>query len=134
MPKFGKKSKERLEGVHPDIVRVLNSVIKYYDITILEGVRSMERQIELYNSGASKLDGVIRKSNHQTGKAVDISPWPVKFDDTKSFYYLAGLIKAESKKLGIRIRFGGDWNEDQRFSGRDPNQTFDDLVHYEVKL
>ena len=114
MPKFGKRSKERLKGVHPDIIKVLNAVIKYYDITIL--------------------DGIIKKSNHQTGKAVDISPWPVKFDDTKSFYYLAGLIKAESRKLGIRIRFGGDWNEDQRFSGRDPKQTFDDLVHYEVKL
>ena len=58
MPKFGRRSKERLKGVHPDLVNVLNDVIKYYDITILEGLRSQDRQIDLYNDGKSKLDGV----------------------------------------------------------------------------
>lgn len=137
MPKFGKRSKERLKGVHPDLVNVLNQVIKYYDITILEGVRSEERQIELYKEGRSKLDGVKKKSKHQLGRAVDISPWPIDFDDTKGFVYLAGLMIATAKQLNIKLRWGGDWNGDHRLSGRgkrgDRSQTFDDLVHYEVK-
>jgi len=139
MPKFGRRSKERLKGVHPDLVNVLNDVIKYYDITILEGLRSQDRQIDLYNDGKSKLDGVYKKSKHQLGKAVDISPYPVDFQDTKGYMYLAGLMIATAKKLGVKLRWGGDWNGDHKFSGRenskrtDKSQTFDDLVHYEVK-
>ena len=139
MPKFGRRSKERLKGVHPDLVKVVNDIIKYYDITILEGVRSQDRQIDLYNEGKSKLDGVYKKSKHQTGKALDISPYPIDWNDTKGFMYLAGLMIATAKKLGVKLRWGGDWNGDHKFSGRanskrtDKSQTFDDLVHYEVK-
>lgn len=63
MPKFGKRSKSRLKGVHPDLVNILNDVIKYYDITILEGMRSQDRQIDLHAQGKSKLDGVYKKAN-----------------------------------------------------------------------
>ena len=48
MPKFGKRSRDRLKGVHPKLVNVLNDLVKIYDVTILEGVRSKERQLELY--------------------------------------------------------------------------------------
>ena len=54
-------------------------------------------------------------------------------DDIKRFFYMAGIIKMVSKDLGIRIRWGGDWNEDQEFAGRDPKQTFNDYVHFEFK-
>ena len=51
--------------------------------------------------------------------------------------YLGGLMIATAKKLGVKIRWGGDWNGDHKFSGRgkrsDKSQTFDDLVHFEVK-
>ena len=47
MYKFGKKSKERLRGVHPKLVNVLNELIKIMDVTIIEGLRSEERQNEL---------------------------------------------------------------------------------------
>ena len=47
MPKFGKRSKERLRGVDAKLQNVLNEVVKYFDITIIEGLRSQERQNEL---------------------------------------------------------------------------------------
>ena len=139
MPKFGKRSKARLKGVHPDLVNVLNDVIKYYDITIIEGMRTQDRQIDLYNNKKSKLDGVYKKSKHQIGKVVDISPYPIDFEDTKGYMYLAGIMVATAKKLGVNIRWGGDWNGDHKFSGRanskrtDKSQRFDDLVHFELK-
>ncbi len=137
MPRFGKRSKSRLKGVNSDLVRVLNEVVKSYDITILEGVRSRDRQQELYADKKSKLDGVYKKSNHQLGKAVDIAPYPVDFEDTKGFMYLGGLMMATARYLGVQLRWGADWNMDQRFSGRgkraDKSQTFDDLVHFEVR-
>jgi len=137
MPRFGKRSKRRLQGVNSDLVNLLNEVVKGYDITIIEGLRSAERQAELFAQGKSKLDGVTKKSMHQTSRAVDIAPYPVDFSDTKGFYYLAGLMMATAKKMGFKIRWGGDWNMDQRFSGRgkrgDASQKFDDLVHYEIR-
>jgi len=53
--------------------------------------------------------------------------------------YLAGIMIATAKKLGVKIRWGGDWNGDHKFSGRanskrtDKSQRFDDLVHFELK-
>ena len=46
MPKFGKRSRERLKGVDVKLVNVLNEVCKYFDITVIEGLRSQERQNE----------------------------------------------------------------------------------------
>ena len=139
MPKFGSRSKKNLKGVKSELINVLNKVVKDYDITVTEGLRSGERQQELYAQGRSKLDGVNRKSKHQTGMAVDIAPYPIDYSDTKGFYYLAGIMMATAKRLGVRIRWGGDWNMDQKFSGHpdhprtDESQKFDDLVHYELR-
>ncbi len=47
MPRFGKRSKERLKGVDTRLVNVLNELIKIMDVTIIEGLRSEKRQKEL---------------------------------------------------------------------------------------
>jgi len=47
MPKLGRRSLKRLEGVDPRLVAVLQKVVKYYDITVVEGLRSQKRQNEL---------------------------------------------------------------------------------------
>ena len=44
MPKFGKRSRGRLKGVDAKLVNVLNEVVKYFDITVIEGLRSQERR------------------------------------------------------------------------------------------
>ena len=54
MYRFGKRSRKRLKGVKPELVNVLNELIKIMDVTIIEGVRSQERQNELVAQGASK--------------------------------------------------------------------------------
>lgn len=50
---FGKRSLERLEQVHPDLVRVCHGAIRIseVDFAVIEGVRTVERQIELYAKG-----------------------------------------------------------------------------------
>ena len=53
MPRFGKRSRKRLKGVDSRLVNVLNEVVKYFDITIIEGLRSQERQDELVAKGKS---------------------------------------------------------------------------------
>ena len=53
---LSKRSKDRLTGVHPDLVRVVEKAISISDIdfTVLEGVRSIARQEQLVKSGASQ--------------------------------------------------------------------------------
>ena len=70
MYKFGKRSRQRLKGVNTKLVNVLNELIKIMDVTIIEGVRSEERQAELLEKGATK----VKYSRHMEGKAVDLAP------------------------------------------------------------
>ncbi len=108
--KFGKKSLERLEGVHPDIVAVMQLAIQRTDVdfTVLEGLRTTARQKKLVATGASK----TMNSRHLTGHAVDIAPiisgkvswdWPL-------YHKLAPVVKKAAKDLGVDLEWGGDWN------------------------
>ena len=125
MPHFGKKSKERLKGVDNKLIKVLNELIKIMDVTIIEGVRSSERQEKLLKQGATK----VKYSKHMEGKAVDLAPYPIDWDDLERFYYMGGMIRVIGKELGINVRWGGDWDSD----GNIRDQSFNDLVHVEIK-
>ena len=56
MPKFSRKSKERLATCDDRLQKVFNEVIKYVDCSILEGHRSEERQNKLYKEEKLKLN------------------------------------------------------------------------------
>ncbi len=125
MYKFGKRSRERLRGVDSRLVNVLNELIKMMDVTIIEGLRSAERQEELLAKGATK----VKYSKHMEGKAVDLAPYPIDWKNRDGFYYMGGMIRGIAKQMGINIRFGGDWDSD----GEVKDNGFDDLVHIELK-
>lgn len=124
MPKFGKRSRERLKGVDSRLVNVLNELIKIMDVTVIEGLRTKERQEELLKQGATK----TKFSKHIEGKAVDIAPYPIDWKDRDRFHYMGGMIRGISQQLGIKIRWGGDWDSD----GEVKDNNFDDLVHIEL--
>ena len=84
MPRFGKRSKERLKGVKPELVNVLNELIKIMDVTIIEGLRTEARQEELVAQGKSK----TKYSKHLEGKAVDLAPYPIDWEDRERFHYM----------------------------------------------
>ena len=131
MPKFGKRSRERLKGVDPKLVNVLNEVCKYFDITVIEGLRSQERQNELVAQGKSK----TKFGKHVAGKAVDIAPYPIDWNARDDFYYLGGFVLGIAAKMGVNIRWGGDWSDSSLSQGRrtTKDNNFDDLVHFELK-
>ena len=130
MPRFGKRSKERLKGVDAKLQNVLNEVVKYFDITIIEGLRSQERQNELVAQGKSK----TKFGKHVDGKAVDISPYPIDWKARDDFHYLGGFVLGMAASMGIKIRWGGDWNASSLFKGQrtTKDNNFDDLVHFEI--
>ena len=125
MYRFGKRSRERLKGVDAKLVNILNELIKMMDITVIEGLRSAERQEELLTKGATK----VKYSKHMEGKAVDIAPYPIDWEDRDRFYYMGGMVRGIAKQLGIDVRFGGDWDSD----GETKDNNFDDLVHIELR-
>lgn len=130
MPKVGEQSLKRLDTCDERIQKVLNEVIKHYDFMILEGTRTVEQQQQYYKEGKSKLDGINKKSKHQSypSLAVDIAPYPIDWNDSKRFYYLAGLVIATANSMGIKLRWGGDWDSDGDFK----DNTFNDLPHFEL--
>ena len=125
MPRFGKRSRERLRGVKPKLVNVLNELIKIMDVTIIEGLRTEDRQDELVAQGKSK----TKYSKHLEGKAVDLAPYPIDWEDRERFHYMGGMVRGIGKQLGVRIRWGGDWDSD----GEIKDNGFDDLVHIEIR-
>jgi len=125
MPRFGKRSKERLKGVDTKLVNVLNELIKIMDVTIIEGLRSEERQEKLLKEGKTK----TRFSKHIQGKAVDLAPYPIDWEDRDRFHYMGGMIRGIAKQLNVNVRWGGDWDSD----GETKDNSFDDLVHVEIK-
>ena len=120
MFKLGKKSIERLQGVHPDLVRVVERAIDLtpVDFTVLEGLRSPERQQTLVASGASQ----TLNSRHITGHAVDLGAWVDNQVDWSWPLYtkIANAMKAAANELGVAIVWGGDW------------RTFKDGPHFEL--
>jgi peptidoglycan L-alanyl-D-glutamate endopeptidase CwlK len=107
--KLGTRSRACLVGVHPDLVRVVERAIEItaVDFTVLEGVRTVERQRSLVESGASR----TLASRHLTGHAVDLAPWirgAVSWD-WADFHRLAPWIKRASAEVGVAVEWGGDW-------------------------
>jgi peptidoglycan L-alanyl-D-glutamate endopeptidase CwlK len=107
--KLGLRSKQRLKGVHPHLVKVVERAIQIseVDFTVLEGLRTYERQRQLVKAGASQ----TYRSRHLTGHAVDIGAWvggSVRWD-WPLYDKIAGAMKAAAKELRIHIEWGGDW-------------------------
>jgi len=111
---LSQKSLTKLDGAHPDLVRVIKraAALSSIDFTVLEVLRTAARQRELVAKGASK----TMKSRHLAGsdgksRAVDIAPldggqvswsWPL-------YHKLAPIIKQAAADEGVPIEWGGDW-------------------------
>jgi len=137
MASFGNSSREQLNTCRSEIVDTLEIVVKEFDITVLEGRRSWKRQAELLRQGKTKVGPGGSKHNPPTeddtewlSHAVDIAPYPIDWNDSKRFIYMAGLVIGVGRTLGYDFRWGGNWDEDQIIID---DQNFDDLPHIEYR-
>lgn len=128
MPKFGRKSRDCLKTLHPDLQEILNEAIKHFDFSILEGHRGEERQNEMFSKGTSKLMFPNGKHNKFPSEAVDIAPYPIVWEDKERFSFFAGFIMGIAKQKGIDLRWGGNWNNDPQMV----ENNWDDLGHLEL--
>ena len=129
MFKFGKKSKERLATCHPDLQKVFNEVIKFVDCSVLEGHRGEERQNKFFREGKSKVKFPNGRHNASPSNAVDITPYPVDWDDRERQTLFTGFVLGIAQGMGIKLRWGGCWKND--FNPKTNN--FDDFPHFELR-
>jgi len=110
--KLSQRSLGRLEGVKPELVDVVKRAIELttVDFGVTEGVRTVERQKELVEKGASQ----TMKSKHITGDAVDLMAyiggkgcWELNVYDE-----VADAMKAAAKELDVKIKWGAAWSVD----------------------
>lgn len=109
--KLSQRSRDRLEGVHKDLVRVVELAITKteIDFAVTEGLRSIEKQREFVRIGASK----TLSGRHLTGHAVDLAAFIGKEArwDWPLYDKIAAAMKQAAKELGIKIVWGGDWKK-----------------------
>ena len=128
MAKFGKVSQERLATCDQRLQDLFNEVIKYVDCTVLCGHRDEAAQNEAVRTGKSRTRWPTSKHNSKPSMAVDAAPYPVDWNDKHRFYYFAGFVVGVAKKMGIKVRYGGDWDSDFDLN----DQSFIDLPHFEL--
>lgn len=121
---LSKVSKSRLNGVDGQLVDLVNETLFYIDVSVIEGLRSVETQKQYLALGVSK----TMKSKHLVGKAVDLYPYPVprlasgEIDsNSEKWNQLGGVVLTIARAMGIKVQWGGLWT------------SFIDKPHFEIK-
>lgn len=115
MFQLGSRSKQRLVGVHPRLVAVVNLAITLttQDFTVLEGVRSIQAQRINVAKGASQtMDSKHLQQPDGYGHAVDLAAWvngSVAWDPWSRYVAIADAVRRASIDLDTPVRWGGGW-------------------------
>ena len=129
MPKYSKRSAIKLAQCDERLQRVFNNVIETFDNTILVGHRNQSDQEEMYETNRSQLQWPKSKHNKLPSLAVDAICYPIDWNDRERITLFAGFVLGTAKQMGIELIWGGDWNGDWKTA----DNSFDDLVHYQLK-
>jgi len=129
---LGNGSQRKLLGAHWDFQIIIQKAIKItpIDFTVIESHRIKYIQDQYFKEGKSKVKYPKGKHNTIPSNAIDVVPYvnnAVSWNMAHCLV-LAGVILTVANEMGIKIRWGGDWDMDG-----EPvtDQNFQDLVHYE---
>lgn len=132
------RSERNLRGVHPDLVRVVHGAATLcptpLSFIITEGLRTPERQAQLYEAGATR----TLNSRHLTGHAVDLAATvlgEVRWD-WPCYLLLAEAMKRAAAAEKVELRWGGTWKRLSTtltpITGKSLSRSFPDGPHYEL--
>ncbi len=130
---LGKTSLARLKGVDETLVNVVKRAIEIsaVDFTVMEGVRTLERQRELYAQGRTAPGKIVTwtmNSRHIEGKAVDLVPYPLDWNDLEKFNKIKDAMFQAARELDVNLRWGADWDGDGKY--REKGEY--DSPHFEI--
>lgn len=123
---LSQRSLSRLDEAHPDLrkVAIHAARISDLDFAVLEVLRTIERQRELFAKGATRTMKSRHLAHPADGKAraMDLAPmiggavswdWPL-------YHRLANIVKRAALAVGVPIEWGGGW------------RTFKDGPHWQL--
>ena len=126
MFKLSDKSKQRREGIDPRLIEISDLAIQ---ISVIDfgipgdgGLRTAERQNELFEDGKSKADGYDKLSEHQSGNALDFYAYvdgAASWEPEHLAMVAAAFLQAAAM-LGYKLKWGGLW------------KSFKDMPHVQL--
>lgn len=127
MNSYSKQSQANLDSCHWHLQVIFIDALQVMDHSILCGYRSQDEQLALFIEEQTKVR--LGEHNCTPSRAVDAIPYPVDWDDLRRVTLFAGIVLGIAHKRGIKIRWGGDWDQDTQVK----DNKFNDLVHFELK-
>jgi peptidoglycan L-alanyl-D-glutamate endopeptidase CwlK len=137
-----------LNELRQDLRTVIEGAAKVcpVEFQLVDGARTIDEQRKLFAAGKSKINpdsldpkDLAEQAKHVVNKiepksrAVDIVlRVPGKSAlayDRSHLAFVAGVIVSEGARRNVAIRWGGNWDRDGEVI---TDQTFQDLVHFEV--
>jgi len=138
---MSERSRTNLDGVHPKMVKVVERALAICaatggpDFAVIEGVRTPERQKELYAQGRTKPGNKVTwtlTSNHfrnaKTGFGHAVDLFPGTWTDLSKFDAMAKAMFQAATELNTPIRWGADWDRDGVWRERGES----DSPHFEL--
>lgn len=124
--KFSQRSIERMQDVDQRLIDVATRALEIspidFGIPQDGGLRTGDRQFELYAMGKSKADGYTKKSRHQDGGALDVYAYvdgKASWEKEHLAIVAAAMLQA-AIELGVKIEWGGLW------------KSFQDMPHFQL--
>ena len=142
MPEYGPESEKQLATCHQILQQVFRRVIADFDCSITQGHRGEAEQNAVLAAGMSTLPWPKGNHNAVPSMALDAHPYPWRVGEDvdaqgallpqgrERFLLFAGYVLGAARGMGIRMRWGGDWN--RNWSTFD--EKFKDWFHFELLL
>lgn len=113
MFKFSKRSQDKLDTCHSNLVELMETALKSssIDFSVICGYRNEKEQNKAYREGKSNALYPHGRHNKTPSMAVDIAPYPIDWDDIDRFIELSTHIKKVAHDLDIPIWWGGNWKQ-----------------------
>ena len=129
MKQFSPQSLAKLSTCDQRLQILFKAVVNHFDCVILEGHRDEATQNKAFAEKRSTKQWPNGEHNKTPSRAVDVAPYPIDWSDTQRFHYFAGVVMGIASQLGLKVRWGGDWDKDTEVK----DETFRDLVHFEIQ-
>ena len=127
--KFGKNSEKQLATVKPELQKVARRALEIspHDFTIVQGIRTVVQSAQNIANGTSFLSNP-NKSKHITGDALDFAPFingKIDWNDYEVFWAVKKAFQQAGQELGVKLRFGADWNNSNDYRDEIQRGTYD---------
>lgn len=142
---FSQHSKKERLTLHPDLRRVCDEVLPYFDFRIQQGHRSKEDQDQQFAEGDSKVKWPNSNHNAVPSNAMDLYPYIdgefIGWDTNNRLVFtywvtfinfVLGMSQAlyEMGEIDAPLRSGADWDEDWDIT----DHKLVDMPHFERKV